>query len=328
MRILCKPSIGVGLCLAAFGGRPLHEALEAAHEIGATSVDLPTDTTLDLADVVRLASDADYRENVLRTLRAAPVPVSCVSNSRDTQLLLGPHGPHTDPVHAGSADEKRAHGLLAALETIRFAAELGVRHVRLMLGCPDHARWLNWWGSTVSWSDNVATWLSAATSILDAAAAAGITLLIEPHPKQVAFDRATTEELLDATGGWPGVARLCGDPANLAAIGHNPHDAIRGWGDRLAAVHVKDLQRWTGVGAPEGPGWCRYGPQPHIRFRTPGFGELPWPSLVASLLDERFRGIVYLEHEDTLLPCRQGIAHAAEHLRAMLPVDEPEGRTW
>jgi sugar phosphate isomerase/epimerase len=320
--------VGMGLCLAAFGGAPLTKALAVAESIGLTRVDLPTDTTLGLADVVRLERDPRYRAGILSALADSPVSVTCVSNSRDSQLLLGPHAAHTDPVLSGSADEKRAHGLQAALGTVRLAAELGARHARLMLGCPDYARWLSWWGSGVSWSDNIAEWVRQAEPILDAAATASVTVVIEPHPKQVAFDRASTEALLEATARWPGLVRACADPANLAAVGHNALDAVRGWGDRLCAVHVKDLERWAGRGTPRGEGWCRYGPQPPIRFRTLGFGELPWPSLLAGLLDEGFHGTVYVEHEDALLPRRQGIALAAERLRALLPVCPPEGRTW
>jgi sugar phosphate isomerase/epimerase len=122
--------------------------------------------------------------------------------------------------------------------------------------------------------------------------------------------------------------RLCVDPANLAAVGHDPVDGVRGWGERLAAVHVKDLERWTGRGAPTGPGWSRYGPQPEIRFRALGAGELPWPRILGALLDDGFAGVAYIEHEDALLPRRQSIETAADRLRALLPAARPEGRTW
>ena len=72
--------------------------------------------------------------------------MACVSNSRDAQLLLGPHGPHTDPVWPGSAVEKREHALQCALGAIRLAERLGTPVVRLLVGCPDFARGLLWWG--------------------------------------------------------------------------------------------------------------------------------------------------------------------------------------
>ena len=320
--------IDVGVCLAAFGGTPLTSALATVRSLDFSVIDLPTDSVLGLADVTRLEAEPRYRAAVLDALTSTEIHVACVSNSRDAQLLLGPNGAHTDAVMKGSSDEKRSHGLRAALATVRFAADLGAGYVRLMLGCPDHARWLDWWGSNVRWSDNIEMWIAETAPVLDAAAAAGVRLLVEPHPKQVAFDRPSTEDLLAVTASWKGLVNLCVDPANLAAIGHDPVDGVRAWGDRLAAVHVKDLQRWTGRGRPQGPGWCRYGPQPHVRFRTLGAGELPWSSIVSALLDESFTGSLYIEHEDVLLPRRQAIANASEQLRALLPMSQLEGRTW
>ena len=94
------------------------------------------------------------------------------------------------------------------------------------------------------------------------------------------------------------------------------------------ALHVKDLETSQAVSWPTGRGWVSYGPQRPIRFRALGRGELPWPSMIDTLLGEGFTGIVYVEHEDVLLPRAQGIASAADQLRALLPAAPPEGRTW
>lgn len=123
------------------------------------------------------------------------------------------------------------------------------------------------------------------------------------------YDRASAELLLAATTDWSDVLALCVDPANLAATGHDPVDAVRGWGERLAAVHAKDLQR-SPAGRVSGPGWSRYGPQPPIRFRALGLGELDWPLIVATLQDEAYDGIVYVEHED--VPAAAGAGRAAQ----------------
>lgn len=286
-------------------------------------VDLPADGCFALVDPARLADPAHHGE-LRDRFAAAGVEVGCVSNSRDTQLVLGPHGPHTDPVFAGPAEAKHAHGLRAALGTVRLAAGLGAPLVRLMLGVPDLARWLSWWGSDVSWQDNVDAWVRAARPILDLADESGVRVVVEPHPKQVVYDRASARALLVTECG----VRLCVDPANLAATGHDPVAAVRGWGADLAAVHAKDLQRWAGAEAPRGAGWTRYGPGPAIRFRALGAGELPWPAIVAALLDDDYRGVVYVEHEDALLPTEQGIVNSLTLLRTLVPAAEAPGRTW
>ena len=322
--------VSVGLCLAAWGGSGLSAALEHAALVEADAVDLPSDSTSGLLDLTRWAHDQDYRAELCAAV--ADMPVDCVSNSRDTQLLLGPHGPHTDPVLAGPAAAKRDHALRHALDTVRLAADLGAPHVRLMFGVPDVARWLSWWHSSVSWADNIAAWAEQARPILTLAAEHGVTLLVEPHPKQVVYDRASARQLLDAADAEapkaPAAVRLCVDPANLAATGHDPVDAVRGWGDRLGAAHAKDLQRWNGADEPPGAGWSRYGPGPPIRFRTLGAGELSWPAIVSALLDEDFHGVLYVEHEDALLPREQSVANSVRRLRELLPQRPPQGRTW
>jgi sugar phosphate isomerase/epimerase len=314
-----------GLCLAAFGGGGLDAALAAAGALGRPPLDLPTDSTLGLADPLRCLREPAYRDELAGRLDG--FEVTCVSNSRDAQLLLGPYGPHTDPVATGDPAAKRAHALACATGTIRLAERLGAPAVRLQPGCPDFARWLSWWGSDVSWQDNVDAFREHAAPLLAAARAAGVRLLLEPHPKQVVYDRASAELLLAATADWSDVLALCVDPANLAATGHDPVDGVRGWGDRLAAVHAKDLQRSAG-GRVSGPGWSRYGPQPPIRFRALGLGELDWPLIVATLQDEAYDGIVYVEHEDVLLPREQGLRRSLDRLAAMLPAGPAEGRTW
>jgi sugar phosphate isomerase/epimerase len=318
----------IAVCLAAFSGLALPEALQAVTAAGISTVDLPTDSTIGFVDLDAYTRSGTYRWELVDLISHSGVRIGCVSNSRDCQLILGPHGRQTDAIVAGTPERKRAHGLHAAAETIRLATALGASSVRLMLGCPDHSLWLDWWGSATSWAENIEAWVAAAEPMLCRAQVSGLDVLVEPHPKQVVYDRITVSELLAACAGLPVAPKLCIDPANIAAVGHDPVDAVRGWGDDLAAVHVKDLQRWTGHGQPSGAGWSRYGPQPHIRFRALGNGELPWPAIVAQLLDEGFGGTLYIEHEDTLIPRRQGISQAADRLRTLLPAYAPEGRTW
>ena len=316
----------LGLCLAAFGDLDLAGALSHAEKFGPLWLDVPTDTTFGLIDAARAATDARYRDEIAAAL--AGHDIGCVSNSRDAQLLLGPHDRHTDPVCPGSADDKRGHAVNCSLGAIRLAQRLGVDTVRLLPGCPDFARWLSWWGSDVGWADNIAEFRTAARPLVEAAREAGIRLLLEPHPKQVVYDRASAELLFSLTEDWADVLGLCVDPANLAATGHDPVAAVRGWGARMGAVHAKDLQRWPHSDAPSGPGWGRYGPQPPIRFRALGLGELPWATIVSTLQDEGFDDVLYVEHEDTLLPREHSIERGISTLRSMLPVGLAEGRTW
>ncbi|GAB1339904.1 hypothetical protein ACE1SV_64940 [Streptomyces sp. E-15] len=314
--------ITLGLCLAALAPAGLEAALATAARHGVRVVDLPTDSTLGL--VPSTGSRGPDDDGLRALLDRYGLVAGCVSNSRDTQLVLGPHGPHTDPVLRGSAEEKRRHGTAAAEHAIRLAAALGAPHVRLMLGVPDLGRWLSWWGSDVTWQDNVEAWAEAALPLLALAADLGVRVLTEPHPKQTAYDPASARALLAAA---PGTG-LCVDPANLAAVGHDPVAAVTGWGPALAAVHAKDLQVWRRSGEPRGAGWSRYGPGPAIRFRALGTGDLPWAAIVSTLLDEGYQGVLYVEHEDALVPTEQGVALSLTALRGLVPAGPAGGRTW
>jgi sugar phosphate isomerase/epimerase len=316
----------LGLCLAAFGDLALGAALDRTTKLGRLCLDLPTDTTLALVDARRCHDDTRYRDDVATAL--AGQDITCVSNSRDAQLLLGPHGRHTNRVYTGDVAAKRAHATACALGTVRLAERLGVPTVRLQPGCPDFARWLSWWGSDVGWADNITEFRTHTEPVLAAARRAGVRLLLEPHPKQVVYDRASAELLFELTEDWADVLGLCVDPANLAATGHDPVDAVRGWGSRMISVHAKDVQRWRPGQPRHGAGWSRYGPQPPIRFRALGLGELDWPLIVATLQDEGFDGVLYLEHEDALLPRAHSIGRGLTLLRSLVPAGTPEGRTW
>jgi sugar phosphate isomerase/epimerase len=321
----------LGLCLAAFGGTALDKALAEVAGYGPLCLDLPTDTTLGLVDARRCFSDPGYLDEVAATLAGSAAraqPVVCVSNSRDAQLLLGPHGRHTDPVWPGSAEEKREHAERCAIGAIRLAERIGAPVVRLLVGCPDFARWLSWWGSEVSWADNVEEFFIRADSLLRTARQAGVMVALEPHPKQIVYDRTSAELLFAAGPQYAGTLALCVDPANLAAMGHDPVDAVRGWGSRLIAVHAKDLQIWARGDSPAGLGWSRYGPGPPVRFRSLGLGTLDWPAIVSTLMDEGFHNVLYVEHEDVMLPRRQGIMRSLSLLREFMPRGVAEGRTW
>jgi sugar phosphate isomerase/epimerase len=318
----------IGLCAAAFGDLPLSAALPAIRDLGHVLIDLPTDSTLRSLPGIDELEDPGFAQELAATLARHDVTVGCVSNSRDTQLLLGPHGPHTDPVHAGDPAAKRAHALRYGHATIALAAALGSPLVRLYFGCPDYARWLTWGSAPVSWQDNIEEFAAVAEPLLDRCRDAGPILCVEPHPKQVLFDRHSVDAALDRLAGHADVLRICLDPANLATLGYDPIDLMRGWRGLPVALHVKDLEVSTAAAWPRGPGWVSYGPQRPIRFRALGRGTLPWPAMLDALLAEGFTGTVFIEHEDVLLPRAQSIAEATSRLRALLPVSQPEGRTW
>ncbi|MGB9279908.1 MAG: sugar phosphate isomerase/epimerase [Pseudonocardiaceae bacterium] len=319
----------IGLCAAVFGDLDLDSMLDSVAALPVDFLDLPTDTTLAFNAGIDDLSSGAHGDRVAQALQARRLTVRCVSNSRDTQLLLGPYGSHTDPVCLGSREEKLAHADRCARATISLAARTGAEQVRLYFGSPDYALWLDWRGSSQHRSNSVRALADAAVRYLKLCRDAGLTLSIEPHVRQAVYDPITARQLVDELVNYADVFRLCIDPANFAAIGWDPARSVRGWGPALGAVHVKDLQRWEETPERRVPdGWSHYGPHPPIRFRSMGWGVLPWKDIISALLDEGFSGPVYIEHEDLLIPREEGVGSTAAALRALLPATAPEGRTW
>jgi sugar phosphate isomerase/epimerase len=212
----------IGLCAAVFGDLNLDSMLDAVAALPVDFLDLPTDSTLALNSGVDDLGGEAHGDRVAQALKARRLTVRCVSNSRDTQLLLGPHGSHTDPVCAGSREEKLVHADRCARATISLAARTGAEQVRLYFGSPDYALWLDWRGSTQHRSNSVRALADAAVLYLDLCRDAGLTLSLEPHVRQAVYDPITARQLVDELADHADVFRLCIDQANFAAIGWDP----------------------------------------------------------------------------------------------------------
>jgi sugar phosphate isomerase/epimerase len=324
-------AVEVGLCLSAFADWRWEDALAQTRDLGFSLVDLPTDSVFALTEPLRDGRRPQAKE----LLDGYGLRVGCVSNSRDCQLLLGPHGPHTDGVLRGDTEAKRHHARRHALAAIDFAEQLGAPLVRLFLGCPDFAAWLRWPGSEVSWADNVAAFVEVAADLAAVARRADVTLCVEPHVKQVPFDLPSVAACVSGVEATGARLAVCFDPANIAAL----HDdavaflaALAGEGITPACVHAKDVELAGSSVAPSGAGWVSYGPQPAIRFRSVPWGRLDWPALLTQLHEVGFAGPVLIEHEDVLVERCAGIAATKRYLDAMLAgsglAEAGPGRAW
>jgi len=315
------------MCAAVFGDLPLGEALDEVSRSGFDCIDLPTDTPF---RTLREWNDGSLSgAAVRRHLDDRGIRVACVSNSRDSLLLLGPHGRHTDAVRTGTADEKRAYGKEAALRAIDLAAEVGAPLVRLAFGCPDFALWLEWQGSDVSWRDNVEAFAKEGRDVIERARSHGVRLCVETHPKQIVFDYASATTFLEVLEDDLDVLSLCVDPANLATAGCGAGPFLRAVAPHVSCVHVKDVEIWDGDRPPPpGARWVRYGPQPPIRFRAMGWGRLDWRSVVTVLVEIGYQGPYFVEHEDVFVRRDVGLVSARERLEALVAAGGSSPRTW
>lgn len=317
----------IGMCAAVFGDLPLTDALDQVTAAGFDVIDLPTDSPFRTLSGWWEGSLSG--PHIRRELDARGIEVACVSNSRDALLLLGPFGPHTDPVRAGTPDQKRAYGRDTALRAIDLASELGAPLVRLAFGCPDFARWLEWQGSDVAWRDNVETFAKEAREVIERARSSGLRICVETHPKQIVFDFASAATFLDVVQDDLDVLSLCVDPANLATVGCQAESFLRAMAPHVSCLHVKDVEIWAGDEPPPAEArWVRYGPQPPIRFRAMGWGGLDWRRLVTVLVEVGFQGAWFVEHEDVFVRREPGLISARRRLEAFVHSSGPSPRTW
>ena len=317
----------IGMCAAVFGDLALGEALDRVTGTGFDVIDLPTDSPF--RTLKEWWDGSMSGADVRRQLDEHGIKAACVSNSRDSLLLLGPYGPHTDPVLAGTPEEKRAHGRRAALRAIDLAAEVGAPLARLAFGCPDFARWLDWQGSAVGWRDNVEAFARESREILARARDRGVRICVETHPKQIVFDFASVKAFLEAMEDDLDVLSLCVDPANLATVGCRGEPLLRAVAPHVSCLHVKDVEIWTGDTPPPADArWVRYGPQPPIRFRAMGWGDLDWRRLITVLVEIGYQGPYLVEHEDVFVQREKGLVSARERLHALVQAGGRSRRTW
>lgn len=319
--------IGIALGSAAFGDYDLPTALSLTAAAGFTALDLQLDSTLVTTQSVDLTSDGGLAQ-MRRSVEDAGLTVACVSNVRDVELLLGPHGRHSDGVLRGGANQKIAHARRAALRTVDAAVALGTPYVRLFFGCPDHLLAFPWHGFDESWSENLRILVAQAAEILEYAARRDVLICVEPHPRQAIFDRPSLDEaraLLATRGHNIG---LCLDPANLVAGGLDALNYIISLACPPEFVHFKDVEVWSAATTPRGPGWRRYGPGRPVRFRAVGDGDLRWPRIRDALVDLDFDGTVVVEHEDLLTSRMPSLRHALAAAQRLFASDATAVAQW
>jgi len=100
--------------------------------------------------------------------------------------------------------------------------------------------------------------------------------------------------------------------------------------DRIFHVHAKDAEliphavSRTGVLIP-GP-WTKVA-RP-FRFRTIGWGDVPWRKVITALLETGYSYVMSIEHEDPCFSRDSGVKQAIQFLKPLLNVEPPEVKPW
>jgi sugar phosphate isomerase/epimerase len=138
----------------------------------------------------------------------------------------------------------------------------------------------------------VVDWLS--DQVLPLARQGGVTIAIENCPAvgNIATSPAMWHALFNEALPTPDLT-LCFDPSHLVWQLVDAPAALHAFRHKVTHVHVKDAvidRRALAHEGIDGEGWWRY--------TLPGWGELPWPRLLAELQMAEYRGCLSIEQED------------------------------
>jgi sugar phosphate isomerase/epimerase len=326
-------ALKLGAYTACLHDRPLAEALDVLKANGLTSVEVNTGGFIPAphCPVDALLASESARADYLATFSSRGMELTGLNCNGNPLNPL----PGVGPKHA---DDLR--------RTIELAGLLGVRRVVTMSGTPGSdpdARYPSWvvnpWDGVYmdvldyQWGVAAEFWKE-----IDALAAAHeVKVAVEMHPHNLVFSPVTLEKLVELTGATHVGAEM--DPSHLMWQGMDVVACIRRLGPLVFHAAAKDAMITPGVDVrgvldtsftrvpadapdkvPTGYGfWCSAWPaNPAWRFVAVGVGHDVeyWTEFLRALAEIDPDMAVNIEHEDAAYSRLDGLALAAENLRA------------
>ena len=316
----------LGVCSQALYHLTFDQALATASEMGFEAIELPVDARSPFVD---LSTCTGANAEVLGDAVArAGLEISALSNHHEGQLLLGPHGEDTDVIATGTPEEKAQHAHDRLVSSAELARELGVGTVLAFTGCEDYSRWFPW-PLPDGYERMASTFRERLLPVLDEYGKRGVTLSLECHPRQFAYNLETAEWAVDLVDGHEALTFNL-DPANLMLAGMDPVEFVAALGSRIRHVHAKDgqlVRRNAGRSGLLAHGaWTR--PDRGFRFRVPGWGDLNWRELITELQVAGYDGVLSVEHEDPTMSQAEGLRQAYAHLSPIILREPPPVPFW
>jgi sugar phosphate isomerase/epimerase len=326
-------ALRLGAYTACLHDRPLADALDVLQANGLTSVEVNTGGFIPAphCHVDLLLSSEQARRDYLATFTSRGMELTGLNcNGNPLNPLPGVGTEHADDLR----------------RTIELAGLLGVRNVVTMSGTPGSdpgARYPSWvvnpWDGVYmdvldyQWGVAAEFW----TEIDALARANDVRVALEMHPHNLVFSPVTLERLVQLTGATNLGAEM--DPSHLMWQGMDPVACIRRLGPLVFHAAAKDAAITPGVDVrgvldtsfhrvpadapdkvPTGAGyWCTAWPEdPAWRFVAVGVGHDVdwWTEFLRALADVDPDMAVNIEHEDASFGRLDGLALAAENLRA------------
>lgn len=318
----------VGIFTVLYNDLPLEKVLQYISSIGYEAVELAAWKGSNHLDVEKVISGggSEYKSLV----KKYNLTISSLSTHLEGQLILGPHDSSTDDWFKGSPEEKQMYGIDRMKRAIEAAAYLEVPVVNSFTGVPDWGKWYVFPPKNEEIFESYFKLFSEKWSpILDFAKDHAIKIAFETHPQELNYNLDTAKSLLKSVNDHQALG-FNYDPSHLVWQQMDPAQFIYEVGQRIYHVHAKDVEvvphsaSRTGV-LVTGP-WNKVARA--VRFRTVGWGNVPWTRVITALLEVGYDYVMSVEHEDPCFSRNSGVELAVKFLKPLLAAQAPEVKPW
>lgn len=302
----------------------LDDALAYLHKLGAEQMELGCGGFPGTAhaDINIMSKD----QAVLDKVKAA------FDKNEMTVSALSVHG---NGVHPDKAIAKKATDELTA--AIKTARKLGTDRVITFSGCPGDktSSYPNWitcpWPNDYSdllewqWNEVLIPYWKNISHIADSE---GVKVCLEMHPGFMVYGVDSMLRLRSAVGKSVG-ANL--DPSHLLWQGVDITEVIKSLNDAIYFFHAKDTAVDKANTAVSGVLDTKsYADVLHRSwiFRTVGYGDADWKKILSTLAAIGYDGAISIEHEDSLMPPKEGLEKAIAYLKTVIIKEANTTAAW
>lgn len=302
----------------------LDDALAYLHKLGAEQMELGCGGFPGTAhaDINIMSKD----QAVLDKVKAA------FDKNEMTVSALSVHG---NGVHPDKAIAKKATDELTA--AIKTARKLGTDRVITFSGCPGDktSSYPNWitcpWPNDYSdllewqWNEVLIPYWKNISHIADSE---GVKVCLEMHPGFMVYGVDSMLRLRSAVGKSVG-ANL--DPSHLLWQGVDITEVIKSLNDAIYFFHAKDTAVDKANTAVSGVLDTKsYADVLHRSwiFRTVGYGDADWKKIISTLAAIGYDGAISIEHEDSLMPPKEGLEKAIAYLKTVIIKEANTTAAW
>ena len=175
------------------------------------------------------------------------------------------------------------------MKRINFASKIGIKYVTTSTGIDE----------TKSIEENIEIFKRFFIPIVEEAEKFKIAISLENCPAMgnIAISPYMWRKVFQAIPSDN--LKLTFDPSHLVWQGINCYRALEEFVDRVAYVHIKDTEIVADVLKDRGILHSKdFGQNIWWRHRLPGWGEIDWKRIITILMENKFDGVLSIEHED------------------------------